>query len=308
MASADNRRLVNAVLTNIARGYKDPAFIGLEIAPLVPCEKLKNTYAVYGMEDFRLPGIDRSPTGSTAKMDVSNDKGDLTLREKAIAIRVPWEDNEEATLPVQPKLRAPRTAMKVIFRTHEKDVADKVFAAATYPTGSKVALTGNDRWDAAHDDSDPIGDIATGRAKVASLIGIEPNVMGIGQEVYEALKQHTKILARMANTSDKVVTTDLLARVFEVEKVLVGRALYTADDTTLTRIWGKHCGLWYVPTQQNASDGEPAFAYTFHRSGYPQTDEWSDRDSTCDFFRTRHKYVVEVTGAAAGYFIQDVVS
>lgn len=309
MGATDKRRMVNAALTEVARGYKNGDMIAEMVAPRVPVPKMKATYPIYGKEAFRALTLARARGAASNRMVLDLDTGELAMREFDCEIPVPWEDREESNLPIDEKIRATRATMRVIELNREIQTADLVFAAATYPNGQKVALTGNDQWSAAHADSDPFADVATGRAAVRSAIGQEPNTLVLGYPVFEALARHEKVLARMSTSSDRVVTEEILARLFNVRKVVVGRAVKVLPQTTTpVDVWGKHAALVYVPETRDAAEGEPAFAYCFEREGYPVTDEYRESAIKSDIVRTTVKRAVKVIGSDAGYLFQDAVA
>jgi hypothetical protein len=304
--------MVNAVLTDRARGYKHPSYIGTLIAPIVPVDKLKAHYAIYGKEDFFLFNQLRGRGAKSNRMDLSNDMGDIIIRERDVEIPVPWEDDEEATVPVRPMLQAPRKAMRSLMLGLEHRCAQAFFDADTYGASNKVALTGNDRWDVNHDDSDPFADVATARSAIRSAIGMYPNTMAVGATVYEKLKVHPLVIERLKTTDTKVVTADLLATMFEVKRFLVGEAVGLSEGSTesdpFVDIWGPHALLCYTAEQEDADDGEPSFAYCFQRKGYPVTDEYRESSEKADVFRTTDKIDVHVVGPDAGYFIQNAIT
>jgi hypothetical protein len=104
---------------------------------------------------------------------------------------------------------------------------------------------------------------------MAGITGIRPNVLVIGAEVYAAHKNHADILDRIRYTQKGIVTTDLLAQLFDVDQVLVAWAVKNSAAKGAAEnnafIFGKGALLAYRaprPGLKTASAG-----YTFAWTG-----------------------------------------
>jgi len=141
---------------------------------------------------------------------------------------------------------------------------------ATGPTGSQFL-----RWDNAA--SDPLVDVANAKARAfLAMGGQEPNVMVISKPVYEVLLQHPDIIDRIkygqTPGSPAIVTKEILAAMFGVERIVVASAIQDtsvdgpATTATLSYIAGNHVGLFYVPPAPGIM--AMAAGYTFAWNGY----------------------------------------
>lgn len=82
------------------------------------------------------------------------------------------------------------------------------------------------QWDRAG--STPITDIATQQIGMARRTGLRPNVLVMGPDVYNALLNNASILARIQYSQTGIVTNDLLARLFNVDRLVV---TWTIENT-----------------------------------------------------------------------------
>jgi hypothetical protein len=73
--------------------------------------------------------------------------------------------------------------------------------------------------------SDPIRVITNQSIEMASKTGYRPNTLVLSPRVFYALKNHEDILDRIKYTQKGIVTTDLLATLFEVDNVYVAWAV-----------------------------------------------------------------------------------
>jgi hypothetical protein len=98
--------------------------------------------------------------------------------------------------------------------------------------------------------SDPISDIEVGKAAIHAVIFKDPNILLLGKAVFDILKHHPDILDRIKYVQKGVVTAELMAAVFGVDKVIVGKAGYnTAKEgktASYSYLWGKNAILAYV--------------------------------------------------------------
>ena len=102
-------------------------------------------------------------------------------------------------------------------------------------------------------------------------IGRYPNMLELGALPFRSLRRHPKIKEQFKYVSAESVTTAMLAQYFDIEMVVVGRAVYLPenanDDADAQDVWGDDAVLCYKPTQ--TSFRVPAFGYTYRLSGYP---------------------------------------
>ena len=94
--------------------------------------------------------------------------------------------------------------------------------------------------------SDPYSDIETAKAIVIAATGHVPNTVWMNYPTYRALVNNTNMRERVKYTemgSAAVITPNLLCHVFDIEKLLVGKAVYDASvpgsgvDPAMTWVW-----------------------------------------------------------------------
>ena len=113
--------------------------------------------------------------------------------------------------------------------------------------------------------SDPVDDIELGKETILKNTGHMANTLVLGYQVFRQLKEHPDIVDRIKYTNAQNVTPELLARRFEVDRVLVASAIKNTANEGATAAYdfthGKHALLCYV----NPSPGllAPSAGYTF---------------------------------------------
>lgn len=212
---------VNRPLTNISVAYIQNAkdFIADKVFPIVPVMKVSDKYFTYEKKYWmqtqaapRADGtesagqgytVDSSPFYSAEVFAVHKDIGDQTRANADDPINM----DRDATLFVTQQLLLRR----------EKDFANKYIAANTW-TGD-ADFTPTIRWDLSG--SDPIQDVDNEKSQVKSKTGFLPNTLVVTPDVFFVLRNHPLVLDRIKYTQRAIVTEDLLAALFGVEKFLV---------------------------------------------------------------------------------------
>lgn len=154
---------------------------------------------------------------------------------------------ESADAPIDPQMHAVKVVTQRLDIAKERRVAALIFGSGNYGSNT-AALSGTDRWDVAA--ADPVQKIDD----AIEACDERPNIMVIGAQAWLKLKNHPKlkelILSRAATTSGATpdrVTPELVAAVFELEGVYIGRMKYNTNREGATSargyVWGKSCAL-----------------------------------------------------------------
>lgn len=75
--------------------------------------------------------------------------------------------------------------------------------------------------------SDPVKDILTWKGEVKSVTGFEPNRLLVTNDVYIALRTNSAVKDQLKVTDDKVVTSEALKRLMDLEELVVLDAVKT---------------------------------------------------------------------------------
>lgn len=74
--------------------------------------------------------------------------------------------------------------------------------------------------------SDPVGVIDQRRTQMARATGFRPNTLVLGANVNTAIRSNPSMIDRVKYTQTGIITAQLLAALFEVDRVLVANAVY----------------------------------------------------------------------------------
>lgn len=268
---------IDRALTNVSVAYMQNAdnFIADKVFPIIPVQKQSDLYFKYVKDDFFRDEAALRADGSESAggdYDVEHSEPyycrvyafhkDVTEQERVNSDE-PLNVDQDATEFVSQKLLLKR---EVLFMTN----FFKSGVWNTEITGVDATPAENQVLKWTNPLSDPIGDITNANVRMAEETSYRPNTLVLSPWAFYALKNHPDILERIKYTQKGIVTTDLLATLFEVERVFIAWGVQNTKakgaDGELSFIMGKHALLCYTP--KSAGLKTPAAGYTFAWKGY----------------------------------------
>lgn len=270
---------VDAILTNISVAYLQRAenFIADKVFPVVPVDKQSDKYFVYSKNDWlrdearvRTDGTESVGSGYNITTDtyyadvyaIHKDIGDQTRANADAPINV---DREAAEFVTHRLLTRREIQFVNDFMTTGKWSVDVTGVAASAGANQTI------RW-SDYTNSDPIEDIEAGKASILSTTGLEANTLVLGYDVFRRLKNHPDLVDRIKYTSSQTITEDMLARMFDIERVLVSKSVKATNAEGATSAYsfttGKTALLCHVAP--NPGILTPSAGYTFSWTGVSQ--------------------------------------
>ncbi len=297
-------RIVDPVLTELARGYSNAALVAEALFPVAPVPKEAGIIPQWEKEAFKIYNTERAIRGNTNVIR-PEDKGTVAfvLKEHDLAYPVDYREGQEDEMNLEQ--HAAFVAQEGVLLRLEKLAADLATNADNYPSGSKSTLSGTSKFSDS-DGVDPAITIDIGKEAIRGKIGKRPNVMVIGPATYNALKFHEKILARIQYSMKGIVGLDILSEIFDIPKIVVGEAIYSSDSGVFADVWGDFAVLAYVPGgNAPRTVYEPSFGYTLRKQGQPTVDTYFSADGKQKFYRYTDIALPKIVGADAGYLFSD---
>lgn len=258
---------IDAALTNVALGHKNDELIADLILPTVPVAKQSDKIYKFGKDSWRLESDIRAPgTVSNRIKSYSVTSDTYYCDNHAVHDKVPVEDLANADPAIDPMVATTEGLVQNQKLRREYVVASELFNISNF-SGYTSALAKADRWSPSnYADSSPVEDIDLAKESVRQNRGISANTIVVGASVWNALKRHPDLLAKagIGYIKGSALTTEQAADVLEVERILVGKAVYDSAaegaDFSSADIWGKYCLVCYVPPK--AGLRVPALGYS----------------------------------------------
>lgn len=314
-------RVIDPILTNVVRGYRNATFVGNHLFPVVPVTVAGGQVIEFGKESFQRYNTRRARGGATRRVRFGYEGASFALENHAVEGQVAREDQRDAgRVPgIDLGRRALNMAMRVTALELEISQAEIALNPANYGDDHKEALAGNDLW--ADPDSSPITQINDYKETIRSQIGMEPNTLLLSALAFKNLKDHPALVEKIKYTSRDSITEAILAQLFDLERVVVGRGVYAAnedaanEDAAFTDIWQDDAVLAYVPTGSDGqtyapgSEGDreqPSYGYTYTMEGHPAAEQpYYDNNTRSWIYPVSHERVAVLSGMAAGFLIQN---
>jgi hypothetical protein len=297
-------------------------FVASKVFPNVPVAKQADKYYVYTRDSWlrpeakkRAPGTQSAGSGWELSSDtyfadvwaIHKDNSDQDYANADQMFNLDQEATEWCSLQMRLRQEAEFIAT---YMSAGVWTADQTGVASS--PGANEFL----QWDL--DDSTPIGDI---KAQIIAATkrtgGFRPNTLVLGPELYDVLTEHTSILSRIQYSERAIVSTDLLASLFGLAKVMVPYPVINeaaegaAIDIEFS--YGKSALLAYAAP--NPGLRTPSAGYTFSWTGYIGASPMGTRIKR---FRMEEiaswriegesAFDMKVVDPAAGVFFADAIS
>ncbi len=305
--------------------------IGLQVMPLFPTGKQAATFPVIPKEALlKIPDTARAPRGGYNRGNWEYERGQFSTAENGW--EEPVDDAERGLLegeaPGMADFIATRRAWSHIMRGQEKRIAAKVFNATTF-SGSTAAVT--HEWDDATN-AVPITDVKNATEVIRSACGLLPNVLIVSWSTFQDLKNCDQIVNRLKYTFPGIdlnrMSSEQLAAVFNLSKVLVGGAVYDSAGegiaTSVSDLWyNEYAMLTRVASGLDIT--EPCIGRTFlwteDSPANPIVESYRDETVRSDIVRVRHNVdecyiqskdssgsVVSNIAAACSYLLSNITT
>lgn len=289
MAISTSSLHVDRLMTDVSLRYRNADFVAEEVFPVLPVGKQSDKYLIYGQENFRGDDDKRAPGAESdeANWTLSNDSYYCGGHAKSMVIPDEWVENEDEVVDVSTDVTEMLTEQ--IFLRREINAYNSVVAGVSTTVN---CATSTQQWDV--NTVDPVAKVDAQRLVIRKATGKKANRLLLSEPTFTAIRNNTLVKSRISGAADmdaSKITSDMLAGIFDVEKVIVAGAVKatSAEGQTQTNdyVWGSTALLYYAPP----SPGKRAVSL-----GYQMTWNKGRLGSLVYRFRldTRHADKIEV--------------
>lgn len=322
---------VSAALSMISVAYiqSEANYIADKAFPVVPVEHQTDVYFTYSKDDFfRDEAQQRADATESAG-------GGFNLDHNGTYAALVWayhkdlgaQTRNNADPAVNLDVAITQYVMQKMLIRRERYWATQYMKTGLWGTDVTGATSGNGTTTATYwnDDAngDPFTDISNGQTAILQNTGYEANTLVLTWPVYQALRKHPLVIDRIKYTTraDAVkITPDLLAAAFDVDRVLVSKAVYnTSIEKTATAIYsfvnGKNAFLCHSAPSPGLMT--PTAGYTFAWRGFTGLNNMGVRVAQIplpwlglETIRTEGEMAFDMRAVSTdlGYFFSGIVS
>jgi hypothetical protein len=305
---------IDAALTNVSVAYRNPHHIADAVAPVVGVRKQSDKYFILDAdrERFRSSDDTRAPgaEANEVEFDVSSDS--YFADDHALEAVITDEERDNADPAIQPDIDKTEFLTDKILLNKEISLADEIATNGSLPGET---LSGTSQWDD-YTNSDPVVVVEDKKATIQQAVQQIPNTLVLPYEVYRKVRLHPNVVDKVVNVQIGVVGPDILADVFDVDRVLVPRGLKNTaapgQSASLAYIWGKNAFLCFVPPRPGLKT--VGFTYTFQWAAAPGSlqghlvEVWREERRKADMVRVQRYYDQKIIATGAVYVWKSAVS
>jgi hypothetical protein len=305
---------VDAILTNMSVAYMQEAdaFVASRAFPQVQVQKQSDRYFVYDQADFFRDQVQRRADGTqSAGTGYSLSTASYSAEVYALHKDIGDQTRANADDPLDMDMDATRFLTQQMLIRQEVEWASTAFNTGIWQTDSTPGVL----WDAAN--STPIANVETAKNTVLTNTGYVPNTVIMSYKVFSALMDNADIVDRIKYTSVESVSEDLLARLFNVDRVLIMAGTYNTAANGATaaysQIGDKDVLVCYTPA--NPGLMQPSAGYTMVWNGVSSGMGTSSAISRfrleaekADRIEIEAAWDTKIVSSALGYFLSNVTS
>jgi len=268
---------ISKALSNVATKYVNSEMIADKVFKTMKVKNETDLYYIW-KRDFRLPQSGRANGAPANQENWGVTTSSYTCSEQALAETLTDRDMQNTDSGIQLQADTVEFLTDKLLMTKEKMLADLLFT--TTASGNNVTLTTATSWAYNTTTSSPIQDINSATSVVRIASGVEPNKLVMGDEVYIKLRNNQNVYERIKYTERAILTKELLAALFDIDEVIVGKAIYDSAQESIptaiesiTSMWGNAAWLGYI----NPSSGRKALTagLTLESRGF-QVKSWRE--------------------------------
>lgn len=303
-------RIYDPILSAVAQGVSIQELVGSALFPRVPVGARGGQIIEFERDAFRLYASKRAPGSRTARIQFGYAGKPFALVNDSLEVPLPREHLQDASVVpgIDMGRRATNVAMSNMLLSLEVDQAAIACNAALYGAANKVALAGATKWTAAT--GQPLTDMDAAREAIRQACGKYPNVMLMSAVAFNACRNNVNIIERFkyngaAGTVASMITPQMLAGLFNVDKVVVGAGIYWSDANAPIDIWGNNVVLAVVPNGRELSLEEPSYGYTYTLNNNPLVEvPYYENSAKSWIYGVTFERAPVLAGLSAGYLIQ----
>ena len=231
----------NNYLTNMSVAYFQPDdwFVSPFVFPILPVQLSTSYYYIFDKGDLARDNVQRKPEfGKVTPMMFGSKQELYSCEVDQIIVGIDQISTLNYQRSAAPGIIDPRRAKVRIATEQLKLHMDRVFADGYFKSGAwtnewagvTTTPSGKQFYKFSDRNCDPVKFIGDRRVEMMREGRRKPNVLALGVEAYEALKNNASILDRVkysgSTANPATINANVLAQLFEIDRVVVLNSTY----------------------------------------------------------------------------------
>lgn len=318
---------VNAVLTNISVAYANEVegFAHHRVFPIIPMDEEQGFYFEFERADmFRIDTQRRSPGGRSARKKFNLNQKTIQLEQYSLEAELPDEHRTTKDSPLADDSATTEVLTHDMLMKRELDWVNTYLNTSSNPWTVSVQAGTTDfvKWDAASPTI--IADVKSWKRLVKLECGRNPNVMTMAEDVWNVVSEDPDIVDRIKHTSSEPVSIELVARLFEIDELIVMSAIQnTAQEDVAATFTGadfvsEKIGFFHRPKSPGKRTLSAGYTYSWTpfdsvradvgNSGGAAIFQYRDEEHEQDIFRGKMYMQQALVSPHAGMIANDVIT
>lgn len=297
-------------LENVSLQYKPTGLIADEIAPKVPVKRESDFYYVYSRDTMTVPETLRASGAESNQANWNVSTSTYILEEHSLHDYVVDRQRDNADNPIDLDVDTTEITTQKILLRREVDLATVVQDKTNWT--NQLSMTTTQQWSSNTTTTNPIVLIDSLSSVILQGSGVLPNELVLTDPQFRAAKEHISIVDRVKYTSADSVSEAMLAKLFNVEKILVARGIQNIAKEgiadSMQFIWTDAAFLCYVAPSPKLK--QASALYTFWKDAYSapfKVERWREQKRTADGIQVSAMWQHKPVATACAYWIGDVV-
>lgn len=306
MRSAQLHR--SKVLENLSVAYTPAGYIADALSPKFMVTNETDTYYVYSKDVMGLPETIRADgaEANRAHFNLSTATYNLDFHGLKDFITDRQRRNADKAISLDSDLTEYLTG--VILLRREVDLQSIVQTAANW--ANTTSLSSTQAWSLNTTTSNPITFVDSASSVVLVNSSRKPNTVVMNDQVFNDVKEHGQLVDRVKYTSRDSIGPDIIARLFNVGKVLVPEISYnTADEgiaDSMTRVWNDNVFIGYVEPNPGLKKISALYTFWQKQTGMPYTvKKYREEKLESDVIEVNAGFQNKVIASDCAYLIVD---
>jgi len=299
---------INKALTSLSVQYKNENYIANDVLPNIPVLKDSDLYWVYA-SDFRLEETARTNKALANMATYSMSTSSYAVTEHALKDIITETDRANADAPLNLDKDVTEYLVDKIMMRQEIDCSRLLFTTTNWGNNATIATATS--WAYNTLTSNPVLAVVSATSVILFNSGKKANKMVIGFQGYDVLRENNNVYGRIMYVERAIMTPEILASMFDLQKVYVGHGAYTEVDEGLTvslsSIWGPDAWIGYVDQTPGLRKASAAGCLRVMAKGNPyRVKKWYDDSYEGDFIEVQTKYVYKAIATQSAFLFKTV--
>lgn len=301
-----------AALEQVSMAYRNTGLISDRLATSVPVQHEADQYYVYSQDSLILPETLRAMGAAANRASFSLSLATYQLQEHALGDLVPDRKRRNSDKAINLDVDTTEYLTEKILMRRELAVSDLVGTRANW--SNITSLTSTFAWSQNTTLSNPIQFVDSAATVIARGTGKLPNVVALDFRTFQAAKEHTNLTDRIKFTSSDSVSEQLMAKLFNVDEVLVARGIRNTSEeglettTGMNFMWTDGAFVAYVEKSPGLKRPSALLTFTQTEGGNPyKVKKWRDDERDGDVIEVSTLFQTQSPASLCAYFIADTV-